>query len=365
MGTSQLLNLTSGMSGGHFSPGNGTVYLNNATLSSTSLGTGAVNVLTSTTMAGSNSTAAALTIQSGASLALDKTPTLTNTGTITVGTGALVPASLTNADPGDAYLNGGGRVVLGGNLKDSISSRGGKIVSDNQISGGGTIAASLTNNGSITASNGTLRLTGVMSGNGNLAVLDDATLDMRQNVQARDFAMQEQALWRVFDSKSLNLTGNFSFAQTEETRWEYDGQPGVGPGFLISGGGASSLEIGGHNYGATSQGFDGNFHLTGLSLDGADTYLNLADALDNGHRSSPEALYVDYLNVPGGTTLNLNSLWLYTYNPETQEIMAVSNGTHLFGDGLIIGAPVPLPSTLLLLGSSLLGLAGWRRFRQG
>jgi hypothetical protein len=35
-----------------------------------------------------------------------------------------------------------------------------------------------------------------------------------------------------------------------------------------------------------------------------------------------------------------------------------------FVDGLPI-APVPIPSTLLLLGSGLLGLAGWRRVRKG
>ena len=295
-------------------------------------------------------------IADGGTLALANA-NLINNGTLTVNNAAI----FNNVSGANVGLGGGSTVLAGGELR----STSGSFTNTSTITGYGTVSALLTNSGSITASNGTLRLTGVMSGSGNLAVLDDATLDMQQNVQARDFAMQEQAIWRVLASNSLNLTREFLFCQTEESRWEYNGQPGVGPGFLISGGGTSSLEIGSRNVGATSQGFDGNFHLTGLSLDGADTYLNLADAVNNGHRSSPEALYVDYLNVPVGTTLDLNNLWLYTYNPESHEIMAVSNGTHLFGDGLIIGAPVPLPSTLLLLGSSLLGLAGWRRFRQG
>jgi PEP-CTERM motif len=34
-------------------------------------------------------------------------------------------------------------------------------------------------------------------------------------------------------------------------------------------------------------------------------------------------------------------------------------------DITVVPNPVPLPPTLLLLGSGLLGLAGWRRFRQG
>ena len=356
------LELHAAVTGGTVNTGSGgTLALHGATLSGAALQGGTVTVTDDSAVNNGSASFA-----SGANLTINSTKTLTFGGSATLNNlGAINLNGALDNNTGTGMtlssVTGGSVSLAGGELKSTAN----QTFSSQTLSGYGTVSAQLANNGSITASNGTLRLTGLMSGNGNLAVLDNATLDMRQNVQARDFAMQEQALWRVFASKSLNLTGNFSFAQTEESRWEYDGQPGVGPGFLISGGGASSLEIGSHNYGATSQGFDGNFHLTGLSLDGADTYLNLADALDNGHRSSPEALYVDYLNVPGGTTLNLNSLWLYTYNPETQEIMAVSNGTHLFGDGLIIGAPVPLPSTLLLLGSSLLGLAGWRRFRQG
>ena len=42
-------------------------------------------------------------------------------------------------------------------------------------------------------------------------------------------------------------------------------------------------------------------------------------------------------------------------------------GTHRYDIGLdfiIYGAPVPVPPSMLLLGSGLLGLAGWRRFRK-
>jgi hypothetical protein len=54
---------------------------------------------------------------------------------------------------------------------------------------------------------------------------------------------------------------------------------------------------------------------------------------------------------------------------EPLKIMLTANGNVVDFDkvslDVVLPAPVPLPPTLLLLGSGLLGLAGWRRFRKG
>ena len=82
---------------------------------------------------------------------------------------------------------------------------------------------------------------------------------------------------------------------------------------------------------------------------------------DNGNRSSPEALYASVLDLETGTTLDLHGLHLYTYYLD--DIVQVVAGDTRFG-GTIINSPVPLPGTLLLLGSGLLGLLGLSRRRR-
>jgi hypothetical protein len=55
-----------------------------------------------------------------------------------------------------------------------------------------------------------------------------------------------------------------------------------------------------------------------------------------------------------------------SYPPASSNFMTLGSGRE--GDYQIFnvdGTPVPLPPTFLLLGSSLLGLVGWRRFRKG
>jgi hypothetical protein len=59
-------------------------------------------------------------------------------------------------------------------------------------------------------------------------------------------------------------------------------------------------------------------------------------------------------------------------NPQTNAL-AFPNSSYgftqdqgsLFGPNFVMGAEVPVPPTILLLGSGLLGLGGWRRFRKG
>lgn len=81
---------------------------------------------------------------------------------------------------------------------------------------------------------------------------------------------------------------------------------------LFDGSGAldGSLEVAGRDLGRSPAGFDTNFALGALALE-SDASVALFDAFDNGNRSSAEALYLDLLTVPAGTTLDLAGLHVY------------------------------------------------------
>lgn len=83
----------------------------------------------------------------------------------------------------------------------------------------------------------------------------------------------------------------------------------------LNGNGTSSkpqlLEVLSSNLGATNAGFTNNSVFNSLSL-GNKTYAKLQDLeRDHGGSTGAEAVYVNTLNVPAGTTLNLNGLHLY------------------------------------------------------
>ena len=84
---------------------------------------------------------------------------------------------------------------------------------------------------------------------------------------------------------------------------------------------------------------------------GENTYVFLIDSIDNGHRASAEALYVHFLSVYPGSTLNLNRIHLYTYlDGEVHRVVAGEG--NIFGGGKIIDKSerkVSLPFLNLLL----------------
>jgi hypothetical protein len=345
---------SSTINGGQIVPGN-TVSLNDAYLYGTNIGKGVVNVTGHSWLRANNTLGPETTVnvQDGQHLFLHN-EILTNNGTINLtGTNSyLTSYNFTST------LTGTGQLVLGGKPGNRIrEDYGGTLINDTNhtIRGGGTIDAPVTNKGTVIADNGTLQINRDITGDGSVRVASTGALDLNANLTTGNFTMDNNALLNVANNKYIDLKGNFLFFQThgQEGNWQW----GANSYLSMTGLGAREqrLEVGGKDGG----GFDNNFDLNKLSLSGANTYAFLTDWINNGNRSSDECLYVDDLYVEAGSTLNLNHLHLYLKGYG----LVTPTADWFNGHGRIIDdyKPVPLPSTLLMLGSALLGLAGLRR----
>ena len=73
------------------------------------------------------------------------------------------------------------------------------------------------------------------------------------------------------------------------------------------------LEAMSANTGPLQSGFQGNFTYGAIELSN-NTYVKLVDLSHNSSGTGPEALYADSIDVPAGTTLNLNGLNVYVHS---------------------------------------------------
>ena len=201
--------------------------------------------------------------------------------------------------------------------------------SDNSIDGGltlksgGTVAASGASNtiyGSLAMEGGSLKVPGpgsqltvsgvvTINGQGALSTPPNSTLDVSGNL--------------------LGTTMNVA---------DYDPQGTT----VLDGNGTSSspqlLEAMSEDFGNVASGYNQNFAYGKLEL-ASNTYVKLVDESANSPGSSPNAVYVNMLVVPSGTTLNLNGLHLYalhstingtviggTVSPGTDNWISTSSG---------------------------------------
>ncbi|MDY6843311.1 MAG: hypothetical protein SVW57_04380 [Thermodesulfobacteriota bacterium] len=340
-GSGNILRIADGshritVTGGQIIPDDGKIELNGATLALATLGSGKTNIIGGGTLSGETvlEGGAMLSINNGQILNLSDSANITNNGMILVnssgGNTRLVALGST------ATLTGNGSVVLNGHLSNQLSaSTGFSFINDinHTIKGGGTVWAAVVNNGHIIADNQKLLFNSGISGNGSISVVAGAILDLRQNSETGNFYLREQADLLVANNLTVDLNGNFAFAQTDVSKWGW----GSNCTLRMSGEGESMqpLEIGGEDLGAVPGGFSNNFNLENLSLEASGTYVYLSDSIANSASLSDEALYVSNLVVNPGTTLNLNGLNLYTVIASEIHLVEADDDD-LFGGGTII-----------------------------
>jgi hypothetical protein len=251
---------------------------------------------------------------------------------------------------GDMTLQGPGTLTMGGP---------GNVVSDyyfvnsapHTIQGGGSIEY-IVNDGAIIANNGTLTVSGV-TGTGMVDVANGATLSVTpMNLQTGYLTLAPQATLVTDITSGLNLIdlkGDFTFFQIDPTKWNWGTN-----GLNMSGGtwlaAPQTLEVGCRDDGTNASGYTNNFVLPNLQVTGANTFVSLVDAIDNGHRASGrEALYVTTLQVTTGATLNLNGLKLYAKRGGSTVYRVRAGEGSLYGDGRIIDKGGFLPAVDLML----------------
>lgn len=192
-----------------------------------------------------------------------------------------------------------------------------------------------------------------VNGNGELDVTNPGDITITEDLTFANGAVYTAAAVTTItmDSASFynNSTSESDMAGLKNTE------------FIFKGGVADTFELAGLDDGPAVVDYNGNFYLHSLEVGtNAETeFLTLVDNTDNGNRGgrwgNAEALYVDWLIMGSGSTLDLNNLHVY-YRHLTD-----NGGTYLNGTPQ---AQIPEPSSIILLvGGGLAAAAGILRKR--
>jgi RHS repeat-associated protein len=237
----------------------------------------------------------------------------------------------------------------------------------------------LTNTGTITLGGGAVqgdpRLEAAINNAGILTVLEPATLGVDGTDNTNLGTMSIDAPDVTFNGKSftnsgvLSLHGNtLTFPKAAFTtnglgtilgkpqgnlslpgNFQGNGRNASGfnpiPTIHLTGQGTQAapqlFEVMSKDQGAVAAGFSRNFVVNTLTVAGND-YVKLIDNADNYSGSGPEALYVNNLVVPGGSTLDLNGLHVYVRAKQVSGTIVGGTLSTIPDSGpLFLGEPVP------------------------
>ncbi|MGD1277561.1 MAG: CARDB domain-containing protein [Tepidisphaeraceae bacterium] len=246
------------------------------------------------------------------------------------GTGSVVFGNATHFNNGTNYdglfvTNSGTTLTIANGV--TVRGQLGYIGNNDSLQGnsGGTVL----NQGTVQAdvNGGTITLNGTGDQNlGILGALNGATLLLSAPV-----AINGQGVINSAPSGSILVNGNLLGTTTNAAGWNAQS-----PVTFNGSGTASSpqlLEAMSQDDGASAAGFQGNFAYGALNLSNG-TYVRLVDQSQNA-ASGANAVYCSSLNVPAGTTLDLNGLHLYT-------LLSTGSGTVLNGTITVVpGSGLP------------------------
>jgi len=227
---------------------------------------------------------------------IDNSGTIDYTGTaLTFGVGASVPGVINNLP--------GGVLTASGEADFSQSS---------------SAAHAVNNSGTfIKSGGGTTDFSGVAFNNSNIVNVSAGTLNLA------GVSFPAEAALQSLSNATLRLpSGNLTGTTTNVAAWAPLGR------VLFDTGGSRQLEVMSQDLGNVPAGYSNNFAYGTLQLAGGVT-VTLINAADNVPGS--EALYVDTIIIPVGTTFNLAGLPVYARN--TQISGTVTNGTISVGVG--------------------------------
>ena len=274
-----------------------------------------------------------------ATLGLESSTTLTGSGAVVL-TGSYEAARIAGA-AGSVLTVGPGETVQGRGQISLEVVNGGLVQSDQS---GGTLAVtgSVTNTGTVRAvGGGYLRLAG--------AVTSQATIEASGGGRV---AVEGPLLINGGGRLAGDSTGLLSVGGDLVGNTQNADQYGPWPTVIFAGAGTPDqpqrLEVLGKDLGAVAAGFTRNFVYSTLAL-ANNTYVRLVDEADNAAGVDAEAVYVDSLVVPAGTTLDLNGLHLYS--------RAAQVSGRIVG-GTITQVPDSGPLTLNSATSGTIGVSG-------